>query len=255
MYYGVVLIGDKTNLCIPAAWVYCLDVVRAFNVGVNRNEKKRIFFSKNLKRTPNFLLPLRSSFEPNEDGCYLVKIKSTFYTMDGAQKCMGKLRGGLPAVYSEMRVEKPPSFLNGEAQITEEVLRQNIVKTEIKTEVDNRLVPLRKAIVALNDALPPVDLTICESDVIILTDSGDDSDGENEDISIASDDSVPYDCGEMVNSKWNFAFYGKNMPILCIILFQCDATSTQTIIASSLGGKSNETNCISPVNSFKLCAS
>lgn len=149
MYYSVVLVEDRTNLCIPAAWIYFLDVVQAFNESVNRNLKRRIFFSNDLNAVPNFLLPLRTEFAPNEDGCYLAKIKKTFWSFDVAKEHVKKIRGGLPAVYNEMRKEGSLSFLNGEAQIAAEVSRQ-IPEIKIKTEYSNEIALLRKTIAELN---------------------------------------------------------------------------------------------------------
>lgn len=188
MYLRVVLIEDKTNLCIPASWVFCINLVNAYKSGVNRNEKKRIFFSKDWKCTPNFLLPLRTRFDPDENACYLAKIKNPFATVNEALEYTKKLRGGLPAVYNTMRIEMPPPFLNGEAQVAEEAVRQNNVKIEIKAEVDNQLALLRRAVSKLNRLLPPIDLTI---------DSDDEEDGVDDAILI--DDEMPFEFSHMVN--------------------------------------------------------
>lgn len=204
MYHGVVLIGDKTNLCIPSAWVFVIDVVRAFNSGVNRNSKKRIFFSKNLSRTPNFLLPLRSVFDSNEDGCYLAKVTRTFYTLDEGKAYMSRLRGGLPIVYNAMRVEMPPPFVDGEANVVAEIHRKSVLKVEIKTEMDNLLVPLRNTIVALNEKLPPIDLTNCDDDDIYLIESDDDR--VNDDLIVVAFE--PYESLDMVKQS-DFLFCKK----------------------------------------------
>lgn len=172
MYFSVVLVEDLTNLCIPAAWVYLLDVVQAFRSGVNRNLKRRIFFSKDLNSFPNFVLPLWAEFAPNEDGCYLAKIKNVFWTLDEAIEYGKKVRGGLPAVYSEMRMERSLTFMNGEVQIAAE-MSQHIPDNEIKAEYGNQIALLRDTITELNLMLPPIDLTRCESNDNLHHERGD----------------------------------------------------------------------------------
>lgn len=203
MYYSVVLVEDQTNLWIPAAWVFCLDVVKAYNEGVNRNLKRRIFFSKDLHCTPNFLLPLRAAFAPNENACYLAKIKRTFGSIDEAKEYVGRTRGGLPAVYSEIRIETSPSFLIGETQIAAEMPGQ-ITVVEIKTECTNEIESLRRTIAKINDLLPPIDLT-CDDEEFI--DSGENRDGGNDTVSV-EDNNPDY---EMVNSYNCFVIRGKNI--------------------------------------------
>lgn len=153
MFYHVILIGDKKNLCIPSSWVFNVDIVKSFNSGVNRNEKKRIFFSQHSERTPNFLLPLKSEYDANEDGCYLAKIKSAFRSIEEAKSKMEKSRSGMPMVYSKARIETPPCFFNDEAEIADEIIRRNAVRMEIKSEMQGKVADIDIS------AIPMIDLT------------------------------------------------------------------------------------------------
>lgn len=117
--------------------------------------KKRIFFSNNLQVAPNFLLPLRRIFEPNENGRYLAKIKDVFYTMEDCKKAMKKYRGGLPVVYNTIRYpETLPSFLASENSVAQDFDREQI----IKNEVQKRVVLLRNQICDLTEEC--IDLTM-----------------------------------------------------------------------------------------------
>lgn len=212
MYFGVVLVGHNTNLCIPASWVYLIDPVRAYNGrGLNQNEKKRIFFSNNLKKTPNFLLPLRDIFEPSENACYLAKIKRTFYTMDEAKKFMKKQRGGLPTVYNNIIPKTSPEFINGEAQIAEE----NDRLLNVKIEINEQIVQLRDSVIRVNEFVPVIDLTICASDdEIQVNEAANEAANEatNDEIHIneaanAIDDAFLWESNGTVNSFRNLAFH------------------------------------------------
>lgn len=173
MFYGVIL-EDGTNLCIPACWMYAIDVVRAFNSGLNSNKKRRIFFSKDLNRSPNFLLPIRNMFHENEDACYLARTTRSFWNLAECINHMEKLRGGLPPVYNEMRNrENPAAFIEEQIVVDREIeLRRNI-KLEVKIEVDKQIFPLRNTVIVLNKLLPVCDLTLDERDAIDLTISDD----------------------------------------------------------------------------------
>lgn len=168
MFYGVVLIGDRTNLCVPASWVFFIDVVKSQTYGLNCNKKKRIFFSKDLHKTPNFLLPLRNVFDPNEDACYMANIKKVFGSMDEGLANMEKRIGGLPPIYNESRYREQFQPVNeGENEINQEIERQRDIKAEVKTELDKVLAPLRNTITKFNKMMPSCDLTNEESDGII----------------------------------------------------------------------------------------
>lgn len=143
---------------------------------MNCNKKKRIFFSTDLKKTPNFLLPLRRVFDPNEDACYLAKIKRTFRTMDECLASMKKRGNGLPPIYNELRNrEQALSVIEGATEINLEIERQRDIKIEVKTELDKVFFPLRNALSKFNKMLPDVyDLTKDDSNnTIDLTVSGD----------------------------------------------------------------------------------
>lgn len=161
MFYVVVLIEDHTHLCIPASWVFMIDIVKSQNYGLNCNKTKRIFFSKNSKKTPNFLLPLRSSFDPNEDACYLAKIKRTVSTMDEGLAHLQKRLGGIPPVYNEMRNrDQYSAIVDGENDLNHAIERQHEIKIEVKKELDKVLTPLRNTITKFNRMHPVCDLTI-----------------------------------------------------------------------------------------------
>lgn len=174
MYHVVVLIESKEKLCVPTTWVFAVDRVKALNCGLNRNEKRRIFYSKNLKSTPNFLLPLRTDFDPDINSCYIGKIVKTFHTSDEAKAYISKLRGGLQPVYNDTLQENTPLFVAAEEEIAQAIEK----KTEIKSETEQ----LRAHIMTLTQQLPPVEITDGRdlSDVIILDDSDFKMDNDSE---------------------------------------------------------------------------
>lgn len=137
-------------------------------------KKKRIFFSKEEKTTPNFLLPIRSTFHADEDACYLGKIKLTFSTRSECSLYYDAGRIILPALYSNSRERQGEcSSLATEEVIVSENERLLLVKQEIKIEMD----PLRQAVRMLNTLVPMCDLTQSDENEIILI-SDDDSDIE-----------------------------------------------------------------------------
>lgn len=155
MFFAVIL-RDKTNLCVPASWVCAINPVYAYNYGVNHNEKKRIFFSGDDKTTPNFLLPLRTTFHFAEDSCYLGQIKKTFGTKAECLSYYHENRIILPAVYSNNREHQGNrSSLATEKEIDCENERLLQFKQEKKFELE----PLRRAIRMLNTLVPKCDLT------------------------------------------------------------------------------------------------
>lgn len=175
MFFVVVIIEDGRNICIPASWIFILDIVTSHNYGLNSNKTKRIFYSKDFDKTPNFLLPLRRLFDPEEDACYLVKVKKSFKTKQEGLAYLENRRGALPPIYNESRrrYENSP-IVEGEIEINQEADRQKHIKIEVKNELDKVLMPLRKSIAMFNRMLPAVcDLTEDSSDTIDLTTSDD----------------------------------------------------------------------------------
>lgn len=104
-----------------------LDIVASHNYGLNSNKTKRIFYSKDYNETPNFLLPLRHLFDPDEDACYLVKVKKSFKTKKEGLEYLEKRRSGLPPLYndSRRRYENLP-IIEGEMEINQVAERMGL---------------------------------------------------------------------------------------------------------------------------------
>lgn len=167
MIFAVMLL-DKTRLCIPASWVCAINPVYAYNYGVNHNEKKRIFFSKDEKATPNFLLPIQSTFHADEDSCYLGKVKKAFGTMSECLSYYDVHRIILPAIYSNRRERQGECFRLASEEVVE---RENERSLEVKQKIKCELEPLRRAVCMLNRMVPECDLTqLDESGIISIGD-------------------------------------------------------------------------------------
>lgn len=170
MFY-VILLEDKTRLCIPASWVFAINVAKAFTHGFNRNEKKIIFFSNNGNETPNFLLPIKSTFDLNQNSCYRGYIKNVF---GSKAECVAHYEKNknrrmlLPPIYSEIReVQAKVSDAESDSMVRAENENRWNIKIEIKKENE----PLRRAIQILCASAPVFDLTNEQNTVVMDSES------------------------------------------------------------------------------------
>lgn len=112
MYISVVLHCDKTLLVIPVAWCANLDMVQIMNNGTNRNVKRRVFYSSDFTKQPNFNLPLGIQFDEFNDSCYLAYFKKSCYTLEEGYVYNNTQRRNYPAVYNMRWLQEPvPNML------------------------------------------------------------------------------------------------------------------------------------------------
>lgn len=79
LYLVVHLTGLNKNVLISNFWCDSFDWAKEINEGLNRNSNHLIFFSSDLKKEPDFTLPvLKEKFDANEDHCYFGKIIKVF---------------------------------------------------------------------------------------------------------------------------------------------------------------------------------
>lgn len=184
MFFAVIL-EDKTRLCVQASWVCAINAVNAYNYGVNHNEKKRIFFSKDDTATPKFLLSVRSTFCADEESCYLGQIKHTFATKS---ECLSYFRDHLivlPAVYSTHRERQGKRSLLASEEI---VGIEDQRSLQVKREINDAVATLRKAVRLLNMLVPVCDLTLPDANASIIID---DDESDVQLVGIAEDMIMP----------------------------------------------------------------
>lgn len=181
--YSVVILQDKTRLCVPVYWVFAINTVDAYRSGVNRNEKGRIFFSKDENATPNFLLPVRSKYCADKNSCYLGQILNVFGTKAECEMYLNKHRIILPPVYDEFRKQKGDRSTIANEQ---SVQQRNEQLVQVKQETERELEPLRKALRLLNALAPLCDLTKSDENnsIPISDDEPDDQPEEFNEISM-----------------------------------------------------------------------
>lgn len=78
-FCAVKLHNLEVQLTIPAIWVYNLNSAKNIKHGYKRDEIFKIFHSKDMNKTPDFTLQVKTEFDPDQDACYSAKI----YTADG----------------------------------------------------------------------------------------------------------------------------------------------------------------------------
>lgn len=193
MYFAVIL-QDKTKLCIPVYWVFAINTVDAYKNGVNRNEKRRIFHSKDENATPNFLLPVRYTYCADKNSCYLGRILSVFETKDECEIYINKHRNILPPVYNETRKKRGDQSTIANERIVQQRNEQLI---QVKQETKRELEPLRRALRLLNAIAPQCDLTKPEGDDAIPI-SDDESDDQPEAVNEILVDDVAADMSTQV---------------------------------------------------------
>lgn len=153
--YFVVLLMDKTKLCIPAYWLQHINIVDCFNNLFKRNAKKVIFYSFDESKAPDFLVPILSEFDVNNDACYHGYVLKAFETKEICIDYLFKRRAITPVYYSHIPTPNPI-----ENHARNEISRQIAIdqKSLVKKEIDS----LRQAILQ-NRHRPSIDLT--ESDI------------------------------------------------------------------------------------------
>lgn len=160
MFYFVVLIEDQTKLCVPAAWICSLDIINGLKKGLNKNEKKRVFYSPDITATPNFLLPLHQIYNPNVCGCYLAKIKDIFATKDECEIAIGKYRGHLPPVYNKDRYrETTRAYIETEKVVAQHIDEEYTAKTKVKIEARRH-----STVIVPRQQLPLICIDLTEND-------------------------------------------------------------------------------------------
>lgn len=147
MYFSVLLHCDKTLLVIPVAWCANLNMVQIMNYGASRNVKRRVFFSSDFTKQPNFNLPLGIQFDEFNDSCYLAYFKKAFDTFDQAYGYNNTQRRNYPAVYNiRWLQESVPNMLP-------------VIPVDTKAEIKAQIAPLRAALRLVNSMVPTQDLT------------------------------------------------------------------------------------------------
>lgn len=164
MRFAVILCCDKTMLHIPAAWCGNFDLAVSMNQSINKNIKRRIFFSPDESKSPNFKLPLAETFDENHDACYTAKILKVFNTFDEAYSYLQKKRNVFPAVYNPKRLNQrlPP-----------------LVDENIEAMIKKETKPLLNAIRYANTLIGVQDLTADDDEEFAEMFTIDDDDDAN----------------------------------------------------------------------------
>lgn len=177
MYAVFVLFGDKTLLCLPVSRCAHLDIVRCCNNGLNRNMKRRISYSPNKNKAPNFKLPLRSEFNPTVDCNYIAYCLRFFGTVDEARTYIYNHRNQYPAVYNDHNLR--------------EIAPSTFEPPDVKAMIEIETAPLRKAISYANTIIGIQDLTEIDvanfGDLVELAIDDDDQDDFHDEV-IENDD-------------------------------------------------------------------
>lgn len=106
MFLAVILKDSLELLVIPTGWCYNFDVVRKVNHGLKTWKTEIIFYSPN-NNYPNFLLPIQSEFNDDEDACYKANILKTFYEKKDADDYVEVRRNNSPVNYTENNAQEP----------------------------------------------------------------------------------------------------------------------------------------------------
>lgn len=65
-------------VAVPLKSVNKLDIAKALNNRINRNQKHLLFWSSDSKKQPNFNAPIATQFNHSVDACYNVKLLKVF---------------------------------------------------------------------------------------------------------------------------------------------------------------------------------
>lgn len=106
MFLAVILKDRLELLVIPTNWCYNFDVVRKVNHGLKTWKTEIIFYSPN-NNYPNFLLPIQSEFNVDEDACYKANILKTFYNEKDANEYVEVRRNNPPVNYTANNAQEP----------------------------------------------------------------------------------------------------------------------------------------------------
>lgn len=87
MFVVVYLVDAKAHIIVPEKFIFGLDEERLKNVGRNSNFQYKIFWAEsaidangvpNAEFLPDFNLPKSTAFPPNDEACYVGKLKKFF---------------------------------------------------------------------------------------------------------------------------------------------------------------------------------
>lgn len=68
----------KENLWIPGKFVYNVNLAHGLNDGVGHNNNRLIFYSSDKTKQPNFLLPIATTLNTDQDACHMAKIVKAY---------------------------------------------------------------------------------------------------------------------------------------------------------------------------------
>lgn len=105
-YIAVMMSKDKIQLCIPQKWYGAFDC-NGYNHGINRNVKRRIFYSPfgdNIDA--DFTAPVYEEYMADRNACYEVFFLKMFDTKVGCLSFLEKRRILYPAVYNSRRLDE-----------------------------------------------------------------------------------------------------------------------------------------------------
>lgn len=107
-YVAVMMCEDEIQLVIPLKWYGELDC-NGYNVGINKNVKRRIFYSPfGDDVEPDFELPISWMFQSVANACYEVFFLQLCDTKEECLRFVKKRRVLYPAVYNEQRHKSSP---------------------------------------------------------------------------------------------------------------------------------------------------
>lgn len=68
----------KKLVAVPLKYINKLDLAKALNNRINRNQTHLLFWSKDPIKEPNFNIPVSQQFNRDSDSCYNVKLLKVF---------------------------------------------------------------------------------------------------------------------------------------------------------------------------------
>lgn len=93
---------------VPLQNIFKLDLVKALNNRINRNQTHLLYWSNDHTKEPNFDLPISYQFNPSTDACFNVKLLKVFEHRDLALEYSKKRRKIDPAIYNRSRLKEKP---------------------------------------------------------------------------------------------------------------------------------------------------
>lgn len=74
MHIVVCLEDSVENVVIPVKWLQKVDLVDTANNAVNQLKSAVVFYCNDSSRQPDFSLPIKRGFQPDEPSCYKARI-------------------------------------------------------------------------------------------------------------------------------------------------------------------------------------